>query len=117
MEVMKVFLIIVAIYLALFFISKCLEVKQLKSENQILRNDIALNKGILEQYQQQIILLREINSSISKDRIIYQNIPKDTIGAVKYAMKHAHPDNGGNSEDFIKFKKVYEELANKCLED
>lgn len=33
------------------------------------------------------------------------------IQAVKYAMKHAHPDNGGNAEDFIRFQKCYEELT------
>lgn len=41
------------------------------------------------------------------------SIPPDTIKAVKYAMKHAHPDNGGNAEDFIKFQKCYEELTRK----
>lgn len=40
-------------------------------------------------------------------------IPPDTIQAVKYAMKHAHPDNGGNAEDFIRFQKCYEELTRK----
>lgn len=40
-------------------------------------------------------------------------IPKDTVGAVRYAMKHAHPDNGGNAEDFIRFQKCYEELTRK----
>lgn len=38
-------------------------------------------------------------------------IPQGTIEAVKYAMKKSHPDNGGNSEDFIKFQKAYEELT------
>lgn len=42
-----------------------------------------------------------------------QSISKDTIDAVRYAMKHAHPDNGGNAEDFIRFQKCYEELARK----
>lgn len=41
------------------------------------------------------------------------SIPDDTMQAVKYAMKHAHPDNGGNAEDFIKFQKCYEELTRK----
>lgn len=40
-------------------------------------------------------------------------ISKDTVDAVRYAMKHAHPDNGGNAEDFIKFQKCYEELTRK----
>lgn len=42
-----------------------------------------------------------------------KEVSAETIRAVKYAMKHAHPDNGGNSEDFIKFKNLYEELTNK----
>lgn len=46
----------------------------------------------------------------NKGKII---IPPDTIRAVKYAMKHAHPDNGGNAEDFIRFQKCYEELTRK----
>ena len=40
-------------------------------------------------------------------------IPRNTVEAVKYAMKHAHPDNGGNAEDFIKLQKCYEELTRK----
>lgn len=40
-------------------------------------------------------------------------IPKDAVDAVRYATKHAHPDNGGNAEDFIKFQKCYEELTRK----
>lgn len=39
------------------------------------------------------------------------SIPSDTIQAVKYAVKHAHPDNGGNEEDFIRFRKCYEKLV------
>lgn len=38
-------------------------------------------------------------------------ISKDTVSAVRYAMKHAHPDNGGNAEDFIRFQKCYDELT------
>lgn len=37
-------------------------------------------------------------------------VSNEIIDAVKFAMKHAHPDNGGNSEDFIKFKHCYDEL-------
>lgn len=33
------------------------------------------------------------------------------IDAVFYAMKKSHPDNGGTEEDFIRFKKCYEELT------
>lgn len=30
--------------------------------------------------------------------------------AVKFAMKAAHPDNGGAAADFIKFRKLYNEM-------
>lgn len=29
------------------------------------------------------------------------------IEAVKYAMKKSHPDNGGNAEDFKKYRELY----------
>ncbi len=85
---MKIFmLIVVVIYLVLFYVSKCLEVEQLKKENKTLM-------------------------TISESKL-YKNIPKNTIDAVKYAMKHAHPDNGGSAEDFMRFKRCYEELTRK----
>lgn len=37
-------------------------------------------------------------------------LPDGTLEAVKYAMNKSHPDNGGNQEDFIKFRKLYEDL-------
>lgn len=30
--------------------------------------------------------------------------------AVKYAMKKAHPDNGGNNEEFNKFRELYNKI-------
>lgn len=47
-----------------------------------------------------------------KDRY-YNNNPdfnNDIQDAVKYAMKSAHPDNGGKSEDFQRFRKLYESM-------
>ena len=38
----------------------------------------------------------------------------DMLYAVKYAMKHAHPDCGGKQEDFIRFHKVYNELRGRA---
>lgn len=40
-------------------------------------------------------------------------IPKGTIDAVKLAMKVSHPDNGGNQNDFIKYREVYMKLTKK----
>ena len=34
----------------------------------------------------------------------------DMLYAVKYAMKHAHPDRGGKQEDFIRFNEMYRSM-------
>ena len=34
----------------------------------------------------------------------------DMLYAVKYAMKHAHPDHGGKQEDFIRFNEMYKSM-------
>lgn len=49
----------------------------------------------------------------SHSMVLKKIVSQDEIDAVRYAMKHSHPDNGGNVEDFIKFKKCYEELIRK----
>lgn len=40
-------------------------------------------------------------------------IPTGTIEAVKEAMKRAHPDNGGNEEEFRKYRRAYNVLMGK----
>lgn len=45
--------------------------------------------------------------------LLRPKIPPSTVEAVKYAMKKAHPDNGGSTEDFMKFKECYDELTKK----
>ena len=35
---------------------------------------------------------------------------EDMLYAVKYAMKHAHPDHGGKQEDFIRFNEMYQRM-------
>ena len=34
----------------------------------------------------------------------------DMLYAVKYVMKHAHPDHGGKQEDFIRFNEMYKRM-------
>lgn len=61
----------------------------------------------------------QLKSAIDLYRKLYgrtsnaPQISKDTVDAVRYAMKHAHPDNGGSAEDFVRFKKCYEELTGR----
>lgn len=35
---------------------------------------------------------------------------QEVIEAVKYAMKKSHPDNGGNAEDFKKYRELYNKI-------
>lgn len=72
------------------------------------------NRIFENMYRNQISILQgQIDRLLKMKTIQNPNIPPNTIQAVKYAMKHAHPDNGGNVEDFMKFQKCYEELLNK----
>lgn len=67
-----------------------------------LENDI--NKRNYETLKQEYIKLllsqKSSNNSYSDD----------VLSAVKYVMQKSHPDNGGKTEDFIKFKKLYDSM-------
>lgn len=66
-----------------------------------------LNKVIFKELERNKELHMEIQKVIANQRIL---IPEGTLEAVKYAMNKSHPDNGGKTEDFIKFRKIYENL-------
>lgn len=79
------------------------------SDNTFLRSQIETQRlfsdscvDTIERYREQIKYLQ----NIPKDRIIADGI----LEAVRYAMIHSHPDNGGDTEQFIKFKECYEKL-------
>ena len=74
----------------------------------------------IKELEQKIELIEQ--SEERRKRLYWSFAPKvsndvsnnpDIIKAVKYAMKQAHPDNGGNAEDFMLFRKYYEELTRK----
>ena len=67
-----------------------LEILSLRRENTDLRT--ALLKAKINQ---------PTKTPVKDDDIVY---------AVKYAMKKAHPDNGGEQEDFIKFNNLYNKI-------
>lgn len=62
----------------------------LKMENMRLKDQFVLNK-----------IYKPTNKPVAD---------KDMVEAVKYAMKKAHPDNGGKQEDFIKFNNLYNKI-------
>ncbi len=88
-----------------------LKIKTLESEKELIERSRdrweLYYKGYTQKLENRVdeLMKRRTNNN--------SNFPPGTIQAVKYAMKHAHPDNGGNAEDFIRFQKCYEELTRK----
>lgn len=54
--------------------------------------------------------LRYKNIALSIDNQYTTEADADILYAVKYAMKHAHPDKGGKQEDFIRFNEMYRRI-------
>lgn len=76
----------------------------LKLENRVLKK--------------QIYDLEFLNSKLAFQNIMQKTnlkgnntIPKGTLKFMKIALKSTHPDNGGNSEDFIRCNEIYKILS------
>lgn len=87
------------------------KLNKLKTQLQFKDNQInRLSKAFDTLYNQNKFL--NLKLDMCKERY-YNNSPDfndDLRDAVKYAMKYAHPDNGGKNEDFQKFRKLYESM-------
>lgn len=117
---MKVFLIIAGIIVVsevfdfiLKVINSFLDKKELQNEVMSLKSQLDMANSIINQNNKVIDEMARNTGQYSQFQSFNRNISKDEIDAVRYAMKHAHPDNGGDAEDFIRFKKCYEELMRK----
>lgn len=56
--------------------------------------------------------LEQLKAQLNRQNNTYnycnnQTNNQEIIEAVKYAMKKSHPDNGGNTEDFKKYRELY----------
>lgn len=129
-------LIIIAVS-ASIIINQYMSIRRLKFDNEIaklsikeIRNNYEMRIRLSECDSSQVDALEKKNaalllenmqlkSAIDLYRKLYgrtsnaRQISKDTVDAVRYAMKHAHPDNGGSAEDFDRFRKCYEELVGR----
>lgn len=59
--------------------------------------------------------LEELKAQLNRQNNTYnfcnnQINNQEIIEAVKYAMKKSHPDNGGNAEDFKKYRELYNRI-------
>lgn len=87
------------------------QVNKLKDQLQFKDNQIERCIKAIDILDERNRLLN-LTLDMYKERY-YNNNPdfnKDIQDAVKYAMKYAHPDNGGKSEDFQTFRKLYESM-------
>ena len=124
---MKVFLIIVGVILiseVCEFILKAIDTilgkKRLRSENELLKTQLETANAIIK-HNNEVIEGMARNTSQYKpfyNQMQYgygcepkAKVSQDVVDAVHYAMKKSHPDNGGNAEDFMRFKRVYEEVS------
>ena len=79
-----------------------------------IKTDIDFYKNKCELY---IIEIVELNARIrayqknyvhqDNSKNIYDNDIKEVV---KYAMKKSHPDNGGSSDEFNKFRELYNKV-------
>ena len=101
MDAGHIFLIFILIALIICLIISYDSIKTLKSQVEKLEWE----NNRLERLN--FILRNRVPSAPSRE------IPKGTIQAVKEAMKRAHPDNGGNTEDFEIYRRAYNVLTGK----
>lgn len=69
--------------------------------------------------QIRVSVLRDDITALRKENVTYAQQSRETSlskespevkEAVKYAMKSAHPDNGGDAKDFMKFRELYNKI-------
>ena len=78
-------------------------------------------------YEKKLDRMRQVNVNLILDKMSFmadasdkengtynkEETRSDVKDAVKYAMKKSHPDNGGNVDDFRKFRELYEDMEGK----
>ena len=72
-----------------------------------LEVDISTLEHRIDSYRIANDFLKNTVNIIDKYKV---NNNHQIIDAIKYAMKKSHPDNGGNAEDFKKFRDLYNSM-------
>ena len=87
-------------------LKNCYREHYFSADNKNLRLEQQLNELIQENISLKIkVKFSGLTTGMQKD------MPAEVKETVKYAMIKSHPDNGGKQEDFIKFKKCYENIC------
>lgn len=105
------------IQIVFWFTRMYLKIKDLQLDKDISDKriqELKISSSIKENiYQNEILSLKEKISKMQNECKGFSAsvIPDGTIEAVKYAMIHNHPDNGGDAEKFILYKDCYDKLT------
>lgn len=106
LEIFIMEVIIVLLIVMLFF--ELLSISNKNKEIEILKFDIGLLKGRVSSYKAQYDFLKNTINTMDNYYKVGNN--QQIIDAIKYTMKKSHPDNGGNAEDFKKFRDLYNSM-------
>lgn len=114
MEIIIISLLLV-ILLLLKLYEKTKEIKQLQSDNEQLKRMSAFYKSSyydsvknMNMYHWGTNKSSNYNTSNMGQNI---SVDKDIRDAIKLARNKSHPDNGGSSDEFIRFQQLYERIC------
>lgn len=80
-------------------------------ETQMLINKIRILQDKIRSLEYENNILKNYKSFFETSyKAASHKYDSDVKEAVKYAMKKAHPDNGGNNEEFNKFRELYNKI-------
>lgn len=105
MEIVTGFLIVVNCFLIGIIIRFKIDNEYYINEYERCTREIARLETIIKIYQKREQYSNYLYQNKSKN--IYDNDIKE---AVKYAMKKSHPDNDGSSDEFNKFRELYNKI-------
>ena len=109
---MTLLLIIVVLAMALFCMWELLIDK--KNKIKALEADISTLEYRIDSCRITNEFLKNTVNIIDKYKV---GNNQQIIDAIKYAMKKSHPDNGGNAEDFKKFRDLYNNIKRGNYEE
>ena len=99
----------IIILLIAFLFFELLSISDKNKEIESLKFDIELLKGRVNSYKAQYDLLKKNTiNTMNNYKEVGNN--KQILDAIKYAMKKSHQYNGGNTEDFKKFRDLYNSM-------
>lgn len=89
------------------------EFNRCKNQLKYAEYEISTLRRENHKLQIRVSVLRDDITALRKENVAHVQRYKESPEvkeAVKYAMKSAHPDNGGDAKDFMKFRELYNKI-------